>query len=512
MLSSLGGLVVAVATRDGVIAAPDATVYLGISENLADGRGFSTPFVNIIDTFSPSEAVSFDGAVPNRYYPPLYPAVLGAFNAVGLSSQGAARLLDTALMMINVGLLCTVTARLTANRTGAVIATGSIAATSSALVLSHVSAASETLYVALLLLGVLVLEGGRRREFPAGWRWLFVVIASLAMLTRFVGVALLTTGVWALLRRPGVGWRDRLTQASPTLLAPVPLLLWAVYGAAGSSRELVYHPPGFDQVRLAYEQVLDILGGASTPTLLRGLIVLASVAVLVAGVASLLERDGVSASLRRVTDGGLMSLLVTGAALHLAVLWLSYAFIDQTLAFTFRQLLPALALLLPVAVCLVAELVPRGDAVGWRQAGLAVLVATVVAGQVAALSDVVHGGKLGPHNSEAASEAKALLAGLPADTLVFTNDPNILWAWTGESVLALPWTESVLSGKPNEHLGAHLAEFEQIVAENDVAVVYLNEGLIFFDYLLPPEELSTLVELEPVPSSDAFQVYQAGPA
>lgn len=512
VLSLLGGIMVAVATRGGVIAAPDATVYLGISENVVEGRGLTTPFVNTIDTFSPSEALSFDGAVPNHYYPPLYPTVLGAINAVGLSSQGAARLLDTVLMMINVGLLCAVAARLSANRTGAVIATGSIAATSSLLVLSHVSAASETMYAALLLLGVLILDDANERGFPTAWRWLFVLVASLAMLTRFVGVALLATGVWALLRRPGVAWRDRLVQASPSLLAPVPLLLWAVYGAGGSSRELAYHPPGLDQVRLAYEQVLDTLAGASTPTLLRILVVLGAAAVIVAGAASMLRRYGISGSWRRVTGGGLMSLLVIAAALHLAVLWFSYAFIDQTLAFTFRQLLPALVLLLPVAVQLAADLVPRNAAIGWRHAGLSVLVGAVVAGQVAAVGDVVLDGELGPHNSEAAAEATNLLEQLPADTLVFTNDPNILWAWTGRPVLALPWTESPLSGKPNEQLEGHLVEFEQIVAENDVVVVYLNEGLIYFDYLLSPEALSELVELEPVPSSDAFQVYQADPA
>ncbi len=111
---------------------------------------------------------------------------------------------------------------------------------------SHTWIMSEPLYIFLSLLALYMLtdflNAGRSLTLI-----LLAVVVSLAALTRFVGVSLISAGGLSLLLLSSKSWRRRLAEAFVFgILSSVPVFLWLIRNdlVAGTSvnRELIFHP------------------------------------------------------------------------------------------------------------------------------------------------------------------------------------------------------------------------------------------------------------------------------
>ncbi|MCZ7528281.1 MAG: hypothetical protein M5U14_19070 [Acidimicrobiia bacterium] len=228
-----------VATRHGIGRTDDSLVYLATAENVIDGRGITVPFPTLTLRADPESLAGHAGALPAVDFPPGYPLALAALRVVGLSPDGAARVLGAALFATNLGLSWVLARRLVPDHPGvpaclvALLAAGP-AVTSplgkwSWLTLSSV-ALSEPLFLAFLLGTLLTLDAFVRTRH-AGRLWLAATLAGAAALTRFAGAALAPTILLTVLG--SARWLPRGRRAAfgagASLVSLAPLGVWLGY-------------------------------------------------------------------------------------------------------------------------------------------------------------------------------------------------------------------------------------------------------------------------------------------
>lgn len=219
-------------TRLGPGAGGDSTSYLMGAENLLLGNGFSR--------YSGGYEIR-----PITGFPPFYSLVLAAAAKTGLELFAAARLLNAVLFGANVVLVCAMVHWLTGSVVAPLLA-GLLCLTRPILLELHSWVMSEPLFIFLSLAGVCLLALYLRR-FDLRFLMIAGVLAALASLTRYVGVALTAAGLLgiALLGVPAVRQRVR-DGLIFTGLSVLPLFWWLARNRAeaGTSvnRELGYHP------------------------------------------------------------------------------------------------------------------------------------------------------------------------------------------------------------------------------------------------------------------------------
>lgn len=209
ILSLLAAAVTLLATmRYGPGVSPDSAMYVAAARSLLDGAGF----------------LGYDGR-PVAFWPPLYPAVLAAFGALGPDVLAVARWLGAFVF----GCIVFFSGRLfreTLRTPGLVW--GATLAVAAAMPLLQVSVKvwSEPLFILFVVLFLRALPAGLEAPSRARLVGLSAVTAA-AMLDRYAGAALLLTGAafllahraWPLHRRLG---RAMLFGAASGL----PLALW----------------------------------------------------------------------------------------------------------------------------------------------------------------------------------------------------------------------------------------------------------------------------------------------
>ncbi|HEX3621143.1 MAG TPA: glycosyltransferase family 39 protein, partial [Acidimicrobiales bacterium] len=240
---------VVAATGKGVYVSPDAVSYVGTARNLVAGRGLTPPA----------------GLPPVGHFPPLFPLVLAAVARLGCDPLTAARVVNVAAVggvVLLVGLLV---GRLTGSGVAALAASVAAAASVDLLAASG-SALSEPLFLLLAVaaLGALGTHLDAVRRQPGGparsYGWLAAasVLAAGALLTRYVGAALVVAGVAALLRfGRRRRWHGAVEAAVFGVVATAPavgFLAWAGRAKGADDRSFAWHAFG-----------LDYLGQAARP-------------------------------------------------------------------------------------------------------------------------------------------------------------------------------------------------------------------------------------------------------
>ncbi|WP_456427417.1 ArnT family glycosyltransferase, partial [Rhodocaloribacter sp.] len=209
VLSLLAGAAVLVATmRYGPGVSPDSAMYVAAARSLLDGAGF----------------LGYDGQ-PVAFWPPLYPAVLAAFGALGFDVAAVARWLGAlvfGLIVFCSGKLFRETLRSPGLAWGATLAV----AAAMPLVQVSVKVWSEPLFILFVVLFLRVLPACLEAPSRARLGGLAAVTAA-AMLDRYAGAALLLTGAAFLLMRRAWPLRRRLGRALVFGVASgLPLALW----------------------------------------------------------------------------------------------------------------------------------------------------------------------------------------------------------------------------------------------------------------------------------------------
>ena len=208
LLAIAAAALVLAATRLGAGATPDTGHYLATADNVLAGRGFVRVGPEIMAS-----------------WPPLYPAVLAAFGAIGVDMLAGARVFNAAMLAICAA-VCVwwVAARTESLAWGA--AAGAAVAVSPPLLYSATLALSDAPFAALQVLALWQLDAwlhDHRRSTLIGC----ITFLALACLMRYNGVVLVATAALAALALARMPAPRRIVAAALIGAASLaPLALW----------------------------------------------------------------------------------------------------------------------------------------------------------------------------------------------------------------------------------------------------------------------------------------------
>jgi len=211
----VGAILIRYSTELGPWTMVDTVDYFDVARNLSAGNG---PVVTRASGLTR----------PMTIHPPFYSMVLAPAVSLQWDLLGYARTLNIILYAALVLILCLGTYQLTSSALLS-IGFGLWIVTNRAVLRDYTAALSEPLFLtlgfaSLYLLGVFI---------RTNKRWLMVasaLLAGLALLTRYSGIAFLATGFFAILIWRKTDWRTKLRNlASYALVAVSPLLLWQAY-------------------------------------------------------------------------------------------------------------------------------------------------------------------------------------------------------------------------------------------------------------------------------------------
>jgi hypothetical protein len=329
-LAALGGLLaLAHATRHGVGITPDSVVYLEAARNLADGRGLVTS----------DEGIELR---PLTRFPPAYPAALALPTALGADSLDAARWLALALFGANVALVGLLIARSAPGSRWLPAIGAVLIACSPEMAMLHGAALSEPLFLLLGFSGLLLLS--RHLEQPRDSVLLAAALATgLATLTRYVGLALVATGLLAILLAANPSARRRARDAAIfAAVGLLPIAAWALRnrlaGGSATGRSFAFHPIGPDAFALAASSAGEWLLAGRVGALAAGLLA----AGLLACALHWLATGAARAPLPRI--------LALFVPVYLLLLIASICFVDAATPLGGRILSPMLVALLALAL------------------------------------------------------------------------------------------------------------------------------------------------------------------
>lgn len=218
----------------GIGVSPDSAHYIGAARSLVSGHG-----------------LRFNGR-PFSHWPPLYPLLLAGFSFGRYDPLQTARALAAAFAALNMALVAWIAFRQSRESVGAGICAGLLFLLSPEMLHVQTMAWSEPPFLCLTLLALLLFSEwiGRSNAPKASLAPLALagLVLGLALVTRYVGVALLPPFLLCIAIRRSLPWRHRLTE-TVTLFATAgaPIFAWIVYcrvvAHSASDRPLAFHPP-----------------------------------------------------------------------------------------------------------------------------------------------------------------------------------------------------------------------------------------------------------------------------
>ncbi len=465
-------VVILAATPLGIGVGYDSYFYLSGAESLQAGSGFARELA--------------DGSLqPITHFPPFFSALM-ALGASALSANPAAigRWLVALLFGANVGIVGFLVWRWTASSALGVIA-GIFALFSPVLLEQHLWAMSEPLYLMFLLgtLGLLVRwtsEYGRGLLFAAG------LAAGLAYLTRYVGTALIATGVLFLLTRRIETWRERALNlmgfAAPSLAIVVGWLARnAAVGDSLTNRSLFFHPPGMEKMR----EAAVTLSGWTLPVWGPREVRAGLTAVLIVSLFILWVRERWLRSTDLAPARPWKEALDT-VGLHLVLYGLallaSLTFFDASTRLRDRILLPAYLNLMLAGFTLAGAYLRRASRPWVPRVGLLAVVAVFhVPYGLQSWAAVTHAREVGlgfNSRSWVSSETLAAVEATPLGTLIYTNEAFPLSYHTRRPVHGAPERIDPVKGQERPDYEEQLSTMRsRLASEGGVLVLFHPDNL-----------------------------------
>ena len=449
----------------------DSPFYLTAAENLRNGRGL----------YWEGEGGQL---FPLLHYPPLYAMVLAFLILMGLDSVSAAAWVNIVCFAGTVGLTGWVIYHFT-HQAWPTLAGTLTALLSPILVGVHLEALSEPLFL-VLLVGCLGLLAEHQHRARTGILVASAGLAGLAYLTRYVGLAVVATGVVAILvdrRRPlGRRLKDLAIFSAVSLL---PLLVWYVrnWVLTGSltNRTITFHPPTLDSLRLG---VFTLAGWLSLDRLpFRS----GSGLMLAAGGASALLMAWAWGRSRRPAgekaEGGDLrrasletaAILVLFACAYCGLLLASLSFFDAATKLDNRILSPAYVVVL-IALWLIVASIPRPARMALTGAA-AVLGAVYLVRSVGLLEDMRLNGRGFNSRQWMNSETIAWLRAQPASGILYTNEPFPVRFLTGRPVYWVPEAFDPVQGRRRPGFEAQMEAMRSRLRQPDSVLALFTARL-----------------------------------
>ena len=217
-LSAVAVAAVLYGTRLGVGLANDSVNYLRAARGLLDGRGLVV-----------MQAFHFAGAVPMTHWParPLYPLLLAASAWLGLDMETFARAANALLLAANLLLI----GRFASDRGGglaAAVIAALLFSTNREILYVHQMVWTDALFLFTALLTLTFLARHLDTPRPA-LAWGAGACAALAVMTRYVGIAVVAAGGLGLLLLARAPFSRRVRDALRFAALPcAALALWAL--------------------------------------------------------------------------------------------------------------------------------------------------------------------------------------------------------------------------------------------------------------------------------------------
>jgi len=433
-LVALGGvLLVLYSTVWGAGLISDSFQYIAAARNFASGQILGYP--------------TEDGQiVPLSQYPPAFPILLALFERVGLQSLALVRYLNAILFGINILLVAASILIITHSYSFALLG-GFLTALASPLIETHSWALSEPLYFTFSLSTFLVLASFLQNQNmtsarSTGWLVLASLLASLSILTRYVGLSLIFAGIFCLILLSVKPWRERITHIGIFItIALLPLLLWTVnnYLVSGKINNRL---PGW--VPLTPKNLLSAINTVQSWFIPGPLVkdheklLLASGGILIAGIfltywlyfkrksygEALLPVSGQRHSLYQIHTIYLLA--------YPGMVVLSKMVFDNNIGFSDRMLSPMLvSLLVLLPTYLHGVWSSNKKILQWGVVFIALGLTVYYSAGAAITTKRLHNQGLGVarkswHNSDSIKKLSSL-----TNVVMYSNSPSTLYLWTG---------------------------------------------------------------------------------
>lgn len=485
-LAVLAAIAIWLATRFGIGVTPDSTVYIDAAHKLLDGRGLV--------------ALTAAGEwKPLTHYPPLYPSVLASLGLLGFSIEMAARLLNAFLSGANV-LLVGIALKCFSRKSFWLPILGALLTlTAPDIAGIHTFALSEGLFIFLAISGLVSLSRFLETKRRA---WLFACAGfiDLALLTRYVGVALVFAGVVGLLLLNGRNLRRRFVDAVIFgLIASAPMALWMVrnmrVGGGASDRQFVYHPTGLRQMLAALSTISSwlLLGKVRTDD--RVIFFVIEVAVASLFVVYLVRRSrakgvveidssydpatGDRAAFRKT--GGLSRLpiiFLIFIASHVGFLIFTAFFVDADTVLDDRALVPAHVAGIILASCLASKLFASlKERRAMRIAFVALAIVFVGSYSFRGASwflRVRQDGQVYSSRLWRESATIARVRNLPIGIRIYSNGYDAIYYFTGRPAIYVPEKINHTTGRENQNYDSELEKMSTDLKQRNAALVYFH--------------------------------------
>ncbi len=395
----------------------------------------------------------------------------------------------------------------------------------------HTFALTEGLFIFLSLSGLVSLSRFIETKRIA-WLIASAAVIALTLLTRYVGVALVITGVLVLLFVNGRTFRRRCFDAfSFGLISCAPMALWAVRnmraGQGMSDREFVFHPAGRRQIVAGLSTVSSWLFMGKVRTDYRVIFFMVEVAAASLFVIYLLRRRRANALVNRnhpdnaATDEAetlrkrlgslpLPIIFLVFIVSYVAFLIFTASFVDADTVFDDRALVPvhvaAIVLVSGLAWKVFASL---RDIRKIRITFVALAIILLGSYSIRGAMWLIHARQDGQGYASRAwkeSETIARVKNLPAGVSIFSNGYDAIYYLTNRPAMYLPEKVKHSTGRENGNYAAEVESMGKELKERSGRLVYFNT--LPERWFLPAEvELKRRLSLRSVETNVDGSVY-----
>lgn len=484
LLAICGTWLLLYSTPRGLGLNDDSIAYIAAARSLMSGQGFREAWLI--------------SNKPMIHFPPGFPGILAFIGVVsGLDPLRGARAFNAILFGLNVGLTGWLGWRMTGSRILSLIV-AALTLFSSSLLYVHSRAMSEPLYIFLTLLSFslldLYLERSRKNSIQTLTLILLGAVLGWAYLARYAALSLFAT-VFAALLILHNDWRKRIQSILTLTLSTLPwIVAWSIrnriVGGSYTNRRMGWHPITLENWNLAVDtlaeffipldmwrrQILRLPGVIESLLIVIGLGLL--VWVLIKGLPRLF-RPSQTQTFASLTFTN--ALYIIG---YLTLLITTMTLFDPATKFQVR-------ILSPIYISLLLLLTVIGHWLWQRKALIrrSVVVLSTLGlltmfsySQYIFVEDFREDG--GTFAKEKWSDLEALdaIQKLPEDTMILTNEPGVVYLYTGRPSGVLPKTEPGISGiKPDVLAGdVVIVLFRVNRVDQDTFNYYLELGYGLF--------------------------------
>jgi hypothetical protein len=432
---------------------------------------------------------------PVTHFPPAFSSVLAFFGFFGIDPLRAARWVNALLFGLNAWLLGILGWRMTPSLTAGLVLAG-LFVTNAEMFQIHAVTMSEPLFIFLSLLSFWMFDlHFERRGGGEGWLWLIAcgTFVGMAYLTRYAGLALVATFVVALLILHK-GWRRKLLSVAIFLASVLPWALgWSIrnrlLAGNATNRAFAWHPLTSENINPGLRVVAEFLvpiqpwrqALLKQIGIVEPLIVLVLGAVLVwvivTGWRALSKPRALTPSPRGRGEQEAQEVIsfTTGLYIfaYLASIVASMLMFDAATKFKLR-------ILAPVLVSILLLLVAAGIWLRKRYRPIVIVVTVFLLSismykQADTLNTWPKSGLGYASFQWYDSQAMDYLNGLPAEVMIYTNEPGAVYLYTGRGCYVLPDRFDSATAQAR-------ADFEQGVAAMHANINSGKAVLALFDH------------------------------